>query len=84
MIFTALINVAFNVLVWCFDAFNLGDVVWASDPDHMVFFFEFVRVGCYFFPMDTVLQIIGLIIGFSLFRLGVRIVKTIWELLPFI
>ena len=84
MIWGALLNIAFNTLFWSLDVFNLGDVVWGSEPAYFEHFFDYVRVGCYFFPLDTVLQIISIVIAFGLFRVGIRFVKTIWELLPFV
>ena len=84
MIWTFLINALWNVVVWMFDSFGLGSVEWAADSDIIATFSVFIRMVCYFLPMDTVVLILGLIVSFAVFRVVIRLIKTIWELLPFI
>lgn len=47
-------------------------------------FLEYVRMACYFLPMGTVITLFTLIYYFILFRIFVSVVKTIWDLLPFV
>lgn len=84
MIWDAIVNLLWNALTFCFDSFGLADVTWTPDSSALSFFLSLVRVVCYFFPIDTVVHIIGLIVAYSLFRIIIRLIKTIWDLLPIV
>lgn len=84
MIWSYLLDAVYNVVVASLDSFGLGSVEWFTDTSALNAFFVFVRIVCYFFPMDTLLSIFGIIVAFSVFRIAIRLIKTIWELLPFI
>lgn len=45
---------------------------------------EFFRVVAYIVPMDTVAQILMLIVALQGFRIAVSLIKTIWNLLPIV
>lgn len=83
MIWTFLVNALWNVVVWMFDSFGLGSIEWDANLDAIEVFAVFIRIVAYFLPMDTVILILGLIVAFGVFRVVIRLIKTIWELLPF-
>lgn len=47
-------------------------------------FYGAVRCILYFFPLDTVGAIVGLITAITGFRIVISIIKTIWDLLPIV
>lgn len=44
--------------------------------------YAYIRAGCYFLPMQTVVTIISLVLALWLFRLIVAIIKALWDILP--
>lgn len=72
-IFFAVVNGLFSLL---------PDVSWDVSSTAMTNFFEVFHLLGYFLPMETVVAIFGLIIVITNFRIGVSIIKTIWQLLP--
>lgn len=47
-------------------------------------FWQYVQMVAYLIPLRAVAPIVVLIISFSFFRLAVSIVRTVWDLLPFV
>lgn len=45
-------------------------------------FIDYINVGLYFFPFDTVFAIMGIIIGLHTFRVVIAFFKTVWGVLP--
>lgn len=45
-------------------------------------FIDILSAVSYFFPWDTVLAIVGIIIGFQTLRLIVAFMKALWGILP--
>lgn len=45
-------------------------------------FIDYINVGLYFFPFDTVFSIMGIIIGLHTFRVVIAFFKTVWGVLP--
>lgn len=45
-------------------------------------FIDFINVGMYLFPFDTVFAIMGIIIALHGFRVLVAFFKAIWGILP--
>lgn len=45
-------------------------------------FVDILSVISYFFPWDTVLAIVGIIIGFQTLRLIIAFFKSLWGVLP--
>ena len=83
LIWTFLVDLVYGVVVNLLDSFGLDTIVWEVGSVGG-FLFTFVRVVCYFLPMDTVISILGLIVSLVVFRISVRLGKTIWELIPFV
>ena len=57
---------------------------WSFEPGILGSFLSIIRSICYFLPMGTVGAIVGLIIWFGIFRIVIRFIKTIWDLLPLV
>lgn len=45
-------------------------------------FYEYLDVATYFFPLGAIRSIIMFILILQSFRIGVSLIKTVWELLP--
>lgn len=43
---------------------------------------QFFRIAAYILPLDTVAQVLGIIIALQAFRIIISLIKTIWALLP--
>ena len=59
----------------------LPDVSWSTGS--VSSFMDYVSMACYLFPMNTIVTIMGLVITLMVFRIVVSIIKTIWDVLPF-
>ncbi len=55
----------------------------ADTSDAIFSFGDFVRVVCYFFPMGTVLAIVGIIFLLYLFRFIMSCLRILASLIPF-
>lgn len=80
MIIETLVNAIFIPLN-CLLAL-LPDISWDVAAGVYTKFFEVLRMACYFLPMATVGTVFMLIIAINAFKIGVSIIKTIWQLLP--
>lgn len=81
MITEGILNVFFAVLSGFFTL--LPEISWNVKPDSFSAFFEIIRFAGYLLPMDTVFMILSAIISFTMFRIVISLIKTIWGLLPF-
>ena len=45
---------------------------------------QYFSVARLFIPFETVIAILGIIIGLQMFRILVSLIKTIWALLPIV
>ena len=61
----------------------LPDVTWSVDTTAFSYFLDIVRIVGYLVPAQTVYAIITLIVAFTVFRIIISLIKTIWDLLPF-
>lgn len=61
----------------------LPDVSWDVNNNVFTAFFEILRFACYLLPMTTIILIFKIIVSLIMFRIGVSLIKTIWNLLPF-
>ena len=84
MIFESLLNAVFSVVIWAMDLFQLDLIAWNLDTSKLAPFLIIVRSVLYFLPVDTIASIIGLTVAFGIFRICLRFIRTIWDLLPFI
>lgn len=44
---------------------------------------SFLRIVCYILPMDKLWPIFTVVVSITIFKVGVSIMKTIWNLFPF-
>ena len=81
MILEGIMNAFFLMLSGLFSL--LPDVSWDVNNNVFTTFFEVIRFAGYLLPMGTILIILKIIISLTMFRIGVSLIKTIWNLLPF-
>lgn len=62
----------------------LPDVSWSVDSGAMSYFISMLQVVFYLLPMDTVVQIVGIVITITVFRILVALVRTVWAVLPIV
>lgn len=61
----------------------IPDFAWNVDSVALTNFYEALRLVFYIVPADVVVAIIGLTIVITNIRIGVAVIKTIWQLIPF-
>lgn len=84
MLGEVLLDIVYNIVVIILTVFIPADLVWNVSTDAMAPFISIVQSVCYFLPVGTISSIVGIIIAFGIFRAGVRLVATIWDLLPIV
>ena len=82
MILEGLLNIIFSLLIELFEV--LPNISWSTDDSAMGTFFGFISVIMYLLPMHTIIQLLGLVISLLAFKAIIAIIKTLWDLLPFI
>ena len=82
MISEFLLNIVFGIVSGML--LFLPDISWSVDSAALNTFLDYVRVGSYLLPMDTVGTIVGLVCSIIAFRVIISLIKTIWELLPIV
>lgn len=60
----------------------LPDISWNVDSGAFDVVIGIFRVVGYLLPWGTVAAIAGLIVAFTVFRIVVSIIKSVWDLLP--
>lgn len=87
MIGEFLLDVVFGIVTGIlsgFDHLGIFNIAWDVGSEKLAPFFEVVRSICYFLPVGTVASIVGLIVAFACFRAVIRLITTIWDLLPIV
>ena len=82
MIPEAIIDVFYNILVGLLEF--LPDVSWSVDGSVYSTFLGFISVILYFFPMNTVFTIFSIVVTLMVFRIFISLIKTLWDLIPFL
>ena len=83
MIFDAILNVIaliFKVILTPIDVLNFTVDLAASIP----VVGGFINVISYLLPWKNLLPLFGIVIGITLFKIGVSLIKTLWDLLPIV
>ena len=62
----------------------LPDITWSVDSTAFTYFLDIVRIVGYMLPAPTVVAIITLIFSFHVVRVVVAIIKSVWDLFPFV
>lgn len=81
MIGEFILDIVFTVVTGIFSLFPM-DISWNVGAGAIAPFMNVVSSVCYFLPMGTVSAIVSLIVSFGIFRAVIRLVVTIWDLLP--
>ena len=61
----------------------IPDYAWKVDSVALTNFYEAIRMVFYIVPKDVVISIIGITIVLTNIKIGVSVIKTIWQILPF-
>lgn len=62
----------------------LPEIEWSMETSAFQYFLDIIRIAGYMLPMETVSQIISLVVGLTITRILISIPKTLWELLPLV
>lgn len=82
MISEFFINIIFTIVYGLLGL--VPDVTVSVDSSAFTYFLGIIDVGCYLLPMTTVHTILVLIIALGVFKIGIAVIKTIWDLLPLV
>lgn len=80
MISEFMIDIIFGILTALLSV--LPDITWSVDVSSFTPFFQILNAVCYLLPMGAISSIVSMVIGLTVFRVVISIVKTIWSLLP--
>lgn len=75
------LDIVFGIVSGIFDL--LPDFSWSVETTAFEYFMDILSLVGYIFPWNTVVAIATLIFGFSVFRIVIAVIKSIWDLLPF-
>ena len=81
MITEFFLNIVFGIVSGFFSL--LPDFSWSVESSAFSYMMFIFQVAGYMFPWGTVVAIVGLIVGLSIFRIVIAFIKSIWDLLPF-
>lgn len=82
MITQALFSIIFGVLTFVMDMIPFFN--FSIDMAAMETFADVIKTVSYLLPLRTMLVIFTLIIAINAFKVVVAILKTIWQILPFV
>lgn len=82
MISEFLLDIVFGIVTSILDSFSIGNIAWSVNSVQLSPFMSIVATVCYFLPIDTIASIVSIIVAFAIFRAVVRLIVTIWDLLP--
>lgn len=82
MILETLINILFVPLEALLTL--LPDISWNVENNFLNGVLDIFQVVCYLLPMKTVIAILTIIIAINVFKFVIALIKTIWQLIPFL
>lgn len=82
MIVEFLFNIIFGILDFVLDLIPFFD--FTIDTSAFATFAGIIKTVSYILPLDTMLVIFTLIMAINNYKIIVAILKTIWQLLPFV
>ena len=82
MITDALFGIVFNVLNFALGFLPFMDLEF--DTSFFQTMFDILKSISFFFPMGTVSSIFFMIVAIMSFRIIISLLKTIWQILPFV
>lgn len=80
MILESVLGFLFNILVGLLEI--LPDISWSVDSSAFTSFLSFISVVLYLLPIDTLLVMFSIVMYIMSFKIGVALIKTIWDILP--
>lgn len=82
MITEAILSFFFNLIRYVFEL--LPDFSWSLDAGAASYFMSILEVVCYMLPIDTFVSIAGITIDLIIFRIIVSVIRTLWDIVPFL
>lgn len=82
MIIEALLNIIFSVINLLLTPFDGLNIILGSDIFNTVL--EYLSVANYVLPIENFIPIIVFVISTMLLRIIITVLKTLWDILPFI
>jgi hypothetical protein len=82
MIISGIIYVLFSIVRGLLTL--VPDYSWNADSVTLTNFYEAIRLVFYFFPVDVVISIVTIIVAVNTVRIFISLIKTIWQLIPFL
>ena len=82
MISQFLLDIVFDIAYGALNA--LPDVAWSVETSSFQFFLDAVRVAAYMFPSGILKTVFTFIFLSTVWRITIAVIKTIWEVLPFV
>lgn len=80
MILESVLGFLFNILVGLLEI--LPDISWSVDSSAFTSFLSFISVVLYLLPIDTLFVMFSIVMCIMSFKIGVALIKTIWDILP--
>lgn len=82
MIFTTVINFILSILNNVLDIIPVINITFSLE--YFDGFLGFINFCTYLFPCYALWPLLGIVIGLTLFRIGISVLKTIWSILPIV
>ena len=82
MITEFFLDIVFNISYGALSL--LPDITWSLDSTALTYFIDIIRVVGYMLPGSTVIAILTLVFAFTMLRIVIAVIKTVWDLLPFV
>lgn len=82
MISEFFLNIVFNIVQYFFGI--MPAISWDVNTSAFSYFLNIIRVVSYMFPWYTVSAIFSLVVAFTLFRIVISFLKSIWDILPLV
>lgn len=54
------------------------------DPSVLATFYQYLHLALWVLPCNTIVAIVSIHLSICLFRIVVSVIKTVWQLLPFV
>ena len=82
MISEFFLNIIFGIVSGMLEV--LPDITWSVDTSAFSYFIGILQVAGYMLPMGAVGAICSLIVVFTIVRIIIAVIKTLWDLLPLV
>ena len=82
MISEFFLNIIFGIVSGMLEV--LPDITWSVDTSAFSYFIGILQVAGYMLPMGAVGAICALIVAFTIVRIVIAVIKTVWDLLPLV